>query len=123
MSLSITESRSELLAEARAEFNRAAALKASMTGEKAESVPPDTVLIATDPTLSQAILAADASSVSSGGGASVGGGGAGPASASAGSSGTSTPTISNSTGGATGTSAGTTTASGTQSGQLLNVMA
>jgi hypothetical protein len=122
MGLSITESRSDLLAEARAEFNRAAALKASITGEKAEPLPPDTVLIATDPTLSEEIQAADASStVDSGGGAPMGGGPVGAAGAS--SSSPSTPTIGTGAADATGAATGKTAASSAQSGQLLNVVA
>ena len=65
MSLSITTSRNDLLSEARAEFNRTAVEKAVITGQKAAALPPDTVLIATDPTLSSEIQAADATPVTS----------------------------------------------------------
>lgn len=112
MSLSITESRSDLLAEARAEFNRAAALKASISGQKAESLPPDTVLIATDPTLSEEIQAADAVAVTSGGDTPVAAVAAGVAAASSGSSDKTSPAAS-----------GTAIASGSSApnGQVLNV--
>jgi hypothetical protein len=112
MSLSITESRSDLLAEARAEFNRAAALKASITGQKAESLPPDTVLIATDPTLSEEIQAADAVAVTTSGDTSMAAVSAGVAAASSGSSDKTSSAAS-----------GTATASGSSApnGQVLNV--
>jgi|GEM_PF-2106360 len=60
MSLAITTDRSELLAEARAEYTRAEAQRATVTGEQERPVPPDAVLIATDPVLSAEIQAAEA---------------------------------------------------------------
>lgn len=123
MSLSITTTRSELLTEARAEFTRQAERNALVTGEKPQSVPVDSVLIASDPTLSQAIQAADATPVTTDGGSSMAGGAVGGAQASSSSSGNSTPTISSGNGTSTETGAGTATASGAQSGQLLNLVA
>lgn len=126
MSLSVTETRSELLAEARAEYARAAERKAMMTGEREQPVPVDSVLIATDPTLSEEIQAADAASSTTGGTAPAAGGPApaGGAQVSSSSSSTSTPTISNGTGTASGsTTTATTSGSGTQNGQLVNTLA
>jgi hypothetical protein len=114
MGLSITESRSDLLAEARAEFNRAAALKASITGQKAESLPPDTVLIATDPTLSEKIQAADAVAVTTSADTSMAAVSAGVAATSSGSS---DKTSSAASGAATPTASG----SSAPNGQVLNV--
>ena len=114
MSLSISESRSDLLAEARAEFNRAAALKASITGQKAESLPPDTVLIATDPALSEEIQAADVVAVTSGGDTPVAAVAAGVAAASSGSS-------DKTSSAASGSAAATASGSSAPNGQVLNV--
>lgn len=73
---SSTDSKQTLLAQARRDWTHDQTVKSFSTGEKAQSVPSDAVLIAFDPELAQAIADLASSSSSSGGMPMMGGGGA-----------------------------------------------